>query len=287
MKLVLILMFLFFSIKGFSTYQVEDYLIFNNDTLYFSNSPKYISSPLEQISNISRQIDKYREFEFISSGCWRGFYAEWKIIDNTLFLSKVFDCATNEIINKTIEKILKRKFANGLLKADWVSGTFLCGKDVDVAVMQLYMSSYLHNYKLQIDKGKIVNVECYQEKKTCEIIFAECNETSKDKIYVYAAVEIPPQFNNKSAEAGFREYVEKNLKDFDGVQARIFVEFIIEGDGSISNVKLLRGADQLLDEEALRVVNSSPKWTPGKVRGETVRVKYIYPVVFNHYRTNW
>jgi hypothetical protein len=156
-------MFLFFSIKGYSTYQVEDYLIFNNDTLYFTNLPKNIHSPLEQISNISGKIDKYRKCEFISSNCWRGFYAEWKIIDNTLYLSKVFDCATNEIINETIEKILKRKFVNGLLKADWVNGFFLCGKDIDTTEMQLYMSYYLHNYKLQIEKGKIIRMDEYQQ----------------------------------------------------------------------------------------------------------------------------
>lgn len=162
-RFVVIFVFLLFSIKGFSTYQVEDYLIIDKDTLYFSNSQKYIS-PLEQIENISHKIAKYRELEYISSGCWRGFYAEWKIIDNTLYLSKVFDFATHEVINKTIEKILGRKFINGLLKADWVNGSFLCGKDVDTTVLQLYMSSYIHNYKLIIEKGEMISIDEYHKK---------------------------------------------------------------------------------------------------------------------------
>ena len=112
---------------------------------------------------------------------------------------------------------------------------------------------------------------------------SENNDTNEDKVYLYAVVEIPPQFDGKSAEIGFSEYVKKNLTDYDGVLARTFVEFIIEKDGFISNAKILRNIDPILEAEALRVINSSPQWTPGKVRGETVRVKYVCRVTFDHY----
>ena len=165
-QFVIIVMFLLFSVKGFSTNQVEDYLIFNKDTLYFNDLPGYINSPLEQIDSISHYIRKiildYSGIETFNSGCWRGFYAEWKIIDNTLYLSKVFDCETSEVINTIIEKAIGRKFANGLLKADWVNGNFSCGKDL---IFALYLYEHRHNYKFLIEKGKIINVEYYQNER--------------------------------------------------------------------------------------------------------------------------
>ncbi len=60
----------------------------------------------------------------------------------------------------------------------------------------------------------------------------------------------------------------------------MFVGFVVEPDGSISNVKLLRGIGGGCDEEAMRVIKSLPKWKPGKQRGKAVRVSYQIPVFF-------
>lgn len=66
----------------------------------------------------------------------------------------------------------------------------------------------------------------------------------------------------------------------ENIQGRVVISFVIEKDGSIAEVQVLRGIGGGCDEEALRVVNAMPKWTPGKVRGENVRVKYALPVTF-------
>jgi protein TonB len=65
-----------------------------------------------------------------------------------------------------------------------------------------------------------------------------------------------------------------------GVQGRVIIQFVGEKDGSITDAKVVRGVDPLLDAEALRVINQSPKWKPGKQKGEAVRVKYTLPVAF-------
>ena len=65
-----------------------------------------------------------------------------------------------------------------------------------------------------------------------------------------------------------------------GVQGRVVVGFVVERDGSITDVNILRGVDPSLDREAMRVVKSMPKWTPGKQNGSAVRVKYQFPVSF-------
>ena len=65
-----------------------------------------------------------------------------------------------------------------------------------------------------------------------------------------------------------------------GIQGRVFINFVVEIDGSITDVKVLRGIGGGCDEEAVRVVESMPKWKPGKQRGKPVRVSYNLPVKF-------
>ena len=65
-----------------------------------------------------------------------------------------------------------------------------------------------------------------------------------------------------------------------GIQGRVIIQFVIEKDGSVANPVVVKGVDPALDKEALRVVKSMPKWTPGKQRGKAVRVKYTVPVTF-------
>ena len=64
------------------------------------------------------------------------------------------------------------------------------------------------------------------------------------------------------------------------VEGKVSVKFVVEKDGSISNPQIIKGGNPLLNDEALRVVNSMPKWKPGKQRGEAVNVKFTVPVAF-------
>ena len=65
-----------------------------------------------------------------------------------------------------------------------------------------------------------------------------------------------------------------------GIQGRVLVSFVVEKDGSVSDVKVLKGIGSGCDEEAIRVVEAMPKWEPGKDKGKTVRVKYDLPISF-------
>ena len=71
-----------------------------------------------------------------------------------------------------------------------------------------------------------------------------------------------------------------DVERVNGVQGRVIVESIIEKDGSMSDVKVIRSVDPSLDREALRVVKAMPKWTPAKLKGIPVRTKCTTPVVF-------
>ena len=100
---------------------------------------------------------------------------------------------------------------------------------------------------------------------------------------VFTVVEEAPQFIGGSA--ALLEYIAKNVQypveaQQKGTQGRVQTCFIVEKDGSISNIEVLRGIDPLLDKEAVRVISNMPKWKPGKQKGQVVRVKYTVPVTF-------
>jgi protein TonB len=97
-------------------------------------------------------------------------------------------------------------------------------------------------------------------------------------------VEEMPSFQGKGVNR-FREYISRNLvypqeavkKNISG---RVIVQFIINSKGEIENVVVVRGVDPMLDQEAVRVVSSSPKWEPGKQRGKPVNVLFTFPISF-------
>ncbi len=66
-----------------------------------------------------------------------------------------------------------------------------------------------------------------------------------------------------------------------GIQGEVMVQFVIEKNGSVSNIKVISKTQEVLNDEVIRIVSSSPKWTPGTLKGEAVRVKMILPVDFS------
>jgi protein TonB len=65
-----------------------------------------------------------------------------------------------------------------------------------------------------------------------------------------------------------------------GIEGKVFVEFIVDKDGSITEVTVMKGIGSGCDEEAIRVIKAAPKWNPGKQRGQPVKVKLIVPITF-------
>ena len=100
----------------------------------------------------------------------------------------------------------------------------------------------------------------------------------------YSLLETKPRFQDGDV-GQFSHWVNEHLKYpkeavKDSLQGRVTLQFTIEKDGSVTDVHVLRGCASILDEEAVRVVSQSPKWTPGLIKGEPVRVIYNFPVVF-------
>lgn len=109
-------------------------------------------------------------------------------------------------------------------------------------------------------------------------------ETVEEEAIPFQLVEEKPSFNGGDANE-FSKWVNSRLvypeiAKENGVQGRVTLQFTVNADGSVSNVKVLRGVDSSLDKEAVRVVSSSPKWKPGKQRDRAVKVTYTFPVIF-------
>lgn len=100
---------------------------------------------------------------------------------------------------------------------------------------------------------------------------------------VFFIVEEMPEF--PGGELALRSYLASSIKypviaQENGIQGKVYVTFVVDKDGSVSNANIARGVDPSLDQEALRVVNSLPSWKPGKQRGQPVRVSYTVPINF-------
>jgi len=104
---------------------------------------------------------------------------------------------------------------------------------------------------------------------------------------IYTIVEKMPSFPNGESE--MRKFIAQNIKYprvtcyEGGIEGRVVCQFIVEKDGSISNVEVFKSVDQYLDKAAVRVIESMPKWIPGENNGEKVRVKYFIPIVFKEF----
>lgn len=108
-------------------------------------------------------------------------------------------------------------------------------------------------------------------------------EEEEEEAKVFFIVEDMPEF--PGGELALRQYIANAIKypviaQENGIQGKVYVTFVVDKDGGISDARIARGVDPSLDKEALRVVNQLPKWKPGKQRGQPVRVSYTVPINF-------
>lgn len=112
----------------------------------------------------------------------------------------------------------------------------------------------------------------------------ETLEKNPDAVIPVALVETKPSFNGGDAN-DFSKWVNENLvypKDAidQNISGRVILQFTVDKEGAVKDVKVLKGVDEVLDNEAVRVVTSSPNWTPANQNGVPVSVNYTFPVVF-------
>ncbi len=136
---------------------------------------------------------------------------------------------------------------------------------------------------VEVDEDIDIDADADENTVVEEYIPPAEDEEEVEEQQIFTVVEAMPEF--PGGMGALMKYLAENIKypslaKESGIQGRVFINFVVEPDGSISNVKVLRGIGGGCDEEAVRVVESMPKWKPGMQRGKPVRVSYNLPVKF-------
>ncbi|MCQ2236936.1 MAG: energy transducer TonB [Bacteroidales bacterium] len=134
-----------------------------------------------------------------------------------------------------------------------------------------------------LENELVGKVELEGEKPSTEYVYINVDYPDDEEDRVYIVSEQMPQF--PGGEDAMRKYLVESIK-YPALAGelgvgRVFVSFVIDKDGSVTDAQVVRGVDPLLDKEALRVVNAMPKWEPGIQYGKAVKVKYTVPINFS------
>lgn len=129
-----------------------------------------------------------------------------------------------------------------------------------------------------------LDVEITEDAEIEKVVHEEAAEEEVDEIFFIVEEQPAP----KGGMPAFYKYIGESIKypmqaKQAKIQGKVFVEFVVDRDGSISNIKVVKGIGFGCDEEAARVLKESPKWRPGKQRGKPVRVRMTLPILFRFY----
>ena len=183
-------------------------------------------------------------------------------------------------IQRSTQSLLNAEALKGIeAMPDWIPG-----KQRGKAVRVIYTLPVTFSLKDQAGNfaPKVTIIPPHNEAKTPTLVKDSSETENSTEVCIFQVVEEMPEF----AEGNVAEWIMKNIKyPKEAIEAnitgKVFVQFVIEKDGSITNAKIARSASTLMDAEALRIVNNMPQWIPGKQRGKAVRVAYTLPISFS------
>jgi len=136
------------------------------------------------------------------------------------------------------------------------------------------------------DDVETEEIEINTEDDKTEVVIqapVQIEEEEEEDNVVFVIVENKPEF--PGGDAALMKFISESIKypviaQENGIQGRVICQFVVNKDGSIVDINVVRSVDPSLDKEAVRVIKSMPKWKPGKQRGKAVRVKFTLPIVF-------
>ena len=137
----------------------------------------------------------------------------------------------------------------------------------------------------KVENDIVVDINFNENMAMEEFKFIEKREEEEEveEQHIFLVVENMPEY--PGGETQMYKFISKNIEyprmaKESGISGRVFVTFVVERDGSVTDVQVLRGIGGGCDEEAIRVIKAMPKWTPGKQRNKPVRVQYRMPIKF-------
>jgi hypothetical protein len=242
-----LLLYLFFAIsKTFATAQVPDYLIYKDDTLAI------FANPLEA----REDIDSLRSeilYEF-STACWRGYVAQWSIIDDQLYLVGFLPEGIRDL-----KEIFGNEFVEGKVKADWFSGKIISPQGKELYYVHMgYESLYERELEFKFDKGKLLDIKEHD------------NSTSKQSSY-----------KDKKLIDFIYNHINWHDLSLSNEPIRVALKFSGNENGIIDSVEVIRGYNEVFNNEAIRVIKLIPEWDIYYRRKEFKRSFYFISIVFS------
>ena len=145
----------------------------------------------------------------------------------------------------------------------------------------------LANVRIRYNNAQMLTEE---KQRTNMVVVLKAPVPSMDELaqkgtdHVYQVVDEMPQF--PGGNRAMMAYIGQNIKYpaeavAKGIEGRVLVQFVVNKEGDLQDIKVMKSIDSLLDQEAIRVISSMPKWTPGKLKGEAVNIQYVLPIQFN------
>ena len=258
---ILFLFVLLFPItEAFATAQVPDRIIYKGDTL------KLFSNPLEYLPN----IDELRPRLFgdkegcKTTACWRGYEAIWIIIDDTLYLTGIFECCYGfEYARKAdLKKLFGAKCKNGIVKADWFSGAMISPQGKLMCFVHMgYASTYERELEFYFKKGLLLGTKI--------------NDNSKNRDTEYGLNEL------KLYKFIYTTIRWDKLPKLNDVVVKVSLQFSANENGIIDSVKVINGYDIIFDREAIRTIKAIPAWGVFYRHGKFIRISQELSVVFS------
>lgn len=273
-----ILLLLLIPMELFGTAQIPDVIIYNGDTLSLYYCPLAFY-PDEDLINPNSLFGSKGCFY---TACWRNYVATWEIINNQLYLTEIRNaCYPTELKNVSasfkagIEKddigkefadlksLFPNNYENGKIKVDWVSKKMIAPRG---KLLYYFHDGFQCIYETELEftfeNGVLIGTKLFDNSKTKQSEFTKNTELAKKFI------ENSINYNN--------------LQKSDSIKRRVIVEIISSDEmGKIDSVRILRGVNELYDNEALRVVKLIPEWDVIYRHGEKVNIKWVMPVVFD------
>ena len=253
-----------------TTYQVR-----TNNRGYYSKTP--VRTKNYSFDFVDMDEEKWKEFcsvglnkgdGFFFSKDEDGYYINYhtqkgmvseEMFKNCLNLRRI-------VLPKKTKSVGERAFENCFLLEE---------VSYDEKVTKMESSAFKNAYSYGGSVKKIHLTDVYVDRNT---------EDREEEGYIFQVSEEPPMFPGGIGE--LMKYLQQNIKypkecREKGIQGRVIVQFVVNTDGSIGNLNVIKPINSELDKEALRVVAEMPNWIPGRQRGKPVRVRFTIPITFN------
>ena len=241
--------------------QVRDNLTYNNVKVSIRDFP------LEQLyqNNKNRpdffENEKFNKFP-ASTGCNRGYQADWIIIDKQLYLIQIKSCAEGDNLKTAnLKKLFEDKYLNEKVKADWFTGKIIA--EIGEPILYLNFAEYIFPYEQQFDfeQGNLVGVKYFDNTKSKESAYFSDFEMFED--YVYSRIDWA------------------SLPKLDNKEIIVKVRFCANKNGIIDSAFVDSPKHLLFDNEAIRVIKSIPEWNIYLREGKVLLKEYNREIVFS------